>query len=393
MADRITSVGAREALKPRHTPYWHRVRKGCYLGFRKTSATSAGSWLARFRNEDTNKQKVHSLGRFDKLPANERFDAAMREAEAWFKHMSTGGSGEVVTVRDACEDYVSDLRQQGRRTAADEAAARFRRWVYSDDKLASTALLKLTPKAVGDWRAALAGTNALPQDREKPATRARAASTLNRDMTTFRAALNLALENGHVTSDHAWKTKLRPVENADGRRNVYLDLEQRRKLITASQADLAAFLRGLSMVPLRPGAMAALSARSFDKRLSTLAIGKEKKGGDRTITLPASTAAFFGEQCRNKLPSAPLFAQASGRAWDKDAWKGPFKAAAQSAGLPPEATAYALRHSIITDLIALHKLDTLTVAQLSGTSLQMIEKHYGHLLREHAARALASLAL
>ena len=36
---------------------------------------------------------------------------------------------------------------------------------------------------------------------------------------------------------------------------------------------------------------------------------------------------------------------------------------------------------------------TLTVAQLSGTSLLMIEKRYGHLLCEHAAKALASLAL
>ena len=35
----------------------------------------------------------------------------------------------------------------------------------------------------------------------------------------------------------------------------------------------------------------------------------------------------------------------------------------------------------------------MTVAVLSGTSIAMIEKHYGHLLREHAAKALASLTL
>jgi integrase len=77
----------------------------------------------------------------------------------------------------------------------------------------------------------------------------------------------------------------------------------------------------------------------------------------------------------------------------RDAWKYPIKDAVIAAELPPAATAYALRHSTITDLIALHKLDTLTVAQLSGTSLLMIEKHYRHLLREHAAKALASLTL
>jgi hypothetical protein len=52
-----------------------------------------------------------------------------------------------------------------------------------------------------------------------------------------------------------------------------------------------------------------------------------------------------------------------------------------------------MRHSTIADLIALHKLDTLIVAQLSDTSLLMIEKQHGHLLREHAAKALASLTL
>jgi hypothetical protein len=33
------------------------------------------------------------------------------------------------------------------------------------------------------------------------------------------------------------------------------------------------------------------------------------------------------------------------------------------------------------------------VAQISGTSVRMIEKHYGHLRRDHAAAALAGLAL
>lgn len=97
--------------------------------------------------------------------------------------------------------------------------------------------------------------------------------------------------------------------------------------------------------------------------------------------------------CKDKLPTAPRLARADGSAWNKDAWKYPIKDAVIAAELPAAATACALRHSTLTDLIALHMLDTLTVAQLSGTSLLMIEKHYGHPLREHAAKALASLTL
>ncbi|MGH8225935.1 MAG: hypothetical protein ACRER1_07275 [Gammaproteobacteria bacterium] len=54
--------------------------------------------------------------------------------------------------------------------------------------------------------------------------------------------------------------------------------------------------------------------------------------------------------------------------------------------------AYTLRHSTITDLVT-GGLDLMTVAQVSGTSAAMIEKHYAHLQREHAAKALSGLAL
>ena len=132
---------------------------------------------------------------------------------------------------------------------------------------------------------------------------------------------------------------------------------------------------------------------SFDKRLGVLTVGKDKSGQDRKITLPSATAAFFTEQAKDKLPAAPLFARFAGKEWNKDSWKYPFKDALVAAKLPANATAYTLRHSTITDLIAMHRLDTMTVAVLSGTSIAMIEKHYGHLLREHAAKALASLTL
>jgi integrase len=66
--------------------------------------------------------------------------------------------------------------------------------------------------------------------------------------------------------------------------------------------------------------------------------------------------------------------------------------AAKAAGLVDTVTAYSMRHSAITDLIT-GGLAILTAAQLSGRSVAMIEKHYGHLRADDAASALASLAL
>jgi integrase len=211
-------------------------------------------------------------------------------------------------------------------------------------------------------------------------------------MSALRAALNHAMEAGTLTSDAAWRVALRPMPNAERRRELYLDRQQRSTLIKQAAPDLGLLLKGLSLVPLRPGTMSALTVASFDKRLGTLAIGRDKAGADRRIKLPTHTAEFFAEQCKDKLPAAPLFARADGRAWDKDAWKKPVKAAAAAAEMPASVTAYALRHSVITDLIGAG-LDVLTVARLSGTSIAMIERHYGHLRAEQAAAALATLAL
>ena len=265
--------------------------------------------------------------------------------------------------------------------------------MHPDKKLSTTPITKLTQGQVNDWRQKLTKAPALLQDKSQVGTRPKSDSSINREMAVFKSALNLAMRDGYATSDAAWKYKLTPIGNATGRRDCYLDVTQRRALIASAPADLAAFLKALSLIPFRPGAMAAMTAGSFDKRLGVLTVGKDKSGKDRKITLPSATAAFFAEQIKVKLPTAPLVARADGKFWNKDSWKGPFKDAALLASLPSAATTYALRHSVITDLIALHNLSTMTVAQLSGKSVLMIEKHYGHLLHDHSANALALLAV
>jgi integrase len=392
----LSKVVERAKLKPRRDPYWTKISKGCYLGYRKMNIGAGGTWTARFLDESTGKQVYKPLGAFSELPDHQRHDAAQKAAQDWFEHLGKGGSTQVVTVRDACTRYVEHLRESKGTAAAGDAEGRFRRHVLSDQKLCGTELSKLTPALLGAWRKSLRDKATVrgeksPSNGAEPVEK-RPDSTLNRDMTCLRAALNLAYRDGLVTSDFAWRSKLRPVKNADRRRNVYLDADDRRRLISQAPDDLANLLRGLSVVPLRPGALAALTVASYDKRLKTLTIGKDKAGKDRKITLPDATAKFFSDLSKDKLPGAPLFFRSNGKAWDKDAWKYPVKDAVTAAKLPDDVTCYTIRHSVITDLI--HSgLDTLTVAQLSGTSVLMIEKHYGHLTRDHAREALARLKL
>lgn len=387
---KLDTVRARDALKPRREPHWHRVAKGRYVGFRRMTTGSAGTWIARALDPTAGKQSYKALGEFSELPDHERFDAAQKAAQAWFDHLSKGGAVGPNTVRTACTRYVTHLRETKGDKAADDADARFKAYVLDDPRFADTELSALTPLHLEHWRKRL---------RERMTTsgpnrgKQRSDSTLNRDMTAFRAALNRAYKvDGLVTSDFPWRGKLLPIKNADRRRELYLSKAQRRKLIDAAPADLAALLKGLSLIPLRPGALAALTAGDFDKHLKVLRVPSDKAGADRKIKLPPATAAVFAKAAKDKLPAAPLLARANGKAWNKDAWKGPVKDAVRAAGLPDETTIYALRHSTITDLVV-GGLDLLTVAQVSGTSVRMIEAHYGSLRGDVAATALAGLRL
>jgi integrase len=193
------------------------------------------------------------------------------------------------------------------------------------------------------------------------------------------------------TSDFAWRERLKQVADADNKRDVYLDLSQRRALAAKAPADLATLIRALSLVPVRPGALTQLKVGDYDRRLKTLRIGQDKTGA-RTIALPDNTAKFFADLCASRMPNLPLLTREGGKAWNKDSWKKPIKAAVAVAKLPEDITLYALRHSTITDLVH-GGLDLLTVGQVSGTSQRMIEKHYGHLVSKQSRKALSMLSI
>jgi len=400
MAARIDTVTGRAALKPRHAPYWQKVRTDCHLGFRKTTLESVGAWIARYRGSD-GKYQLHSLGAVDSTGGADRFGAAVKLAIDWFDHIDKGGSTKSKTIAAVCQNYVDDQRSKKGDKPAFDAESRFKSYVLDDDRFAKLELTKLTPAHIDSWRKRLAnrpvkqGTRGKKRKADGYALdklkKLRTPSTLNRDMTPFRAALNLAFSDGWVTTDFAWRNKLKPLENADKKRDLYLDREQRVKFIEAAESSLALFLRGLCMMPVRPGALAALTVGDLDQRLMALKI-KQDKTGSRTIKLPPATAALFKESAKSKLPNAPLFSRADGLAWTKDSWKYPVREAAKAAKMPVGTTAYTLRHSVISDLVH-DGLDLLTVAQISGTSVRMIEQHYGHLRGDIAADALAKLAL
>jgi site-specific recombinase XerD len=382
----LSRVKDREALKPRREPYWQRLRPGCFLGFRPSAREGAGTWIARAYDDAKLHYRLKAIGSFGDRPPNERFTAAKQEAERFAAEVERGSISDekIATVGDACRDFAKT------RT---EAGNRFRRYLY-DDPLAKVRLSKLRRAHVTSWRSRLEATPALVSRRKKgePITRKRSPATINRDMAVLRTALGNVLPLGAPNTDAAWQEPLKPIKNAVNRRTLYLSHEQRAKLLQHVDKAAEPFVRALCLLPLRPGAVAALTAAEFDRKTAELTIGKDKAGNHRRILLPRATAQHFAAASKDKLPAAPLFHRADGSAWNKDTWKGPIADAAKAAKLPKAVTAYTLRHSTITDLVS-SGLPLLTIAQISGTSAEMIERHYGHLIRDAATEALAGLAL
>jgi hypothetical protein len=267
----LSIVRDREKLKPnkKAEPCWQRIRPGCYLGFVPSAKGGQGTWVARAYNEETRRYRRKALGAFPELPGDKKFAVAKAEAERFADRIGCGGHFEdrIETVADACRAFA-----KGR----PDDEARYRRYV-DNDPIAHVKLDKLRRRHLKAWRERVEAMPALVSRNKKgdKRTRKRAPATVNRDMAALRAALGSRLAQGDPGTEAAWQEALRPIKNATRRRDLYLDRTQRKKLLEHVDAEAAPFVRALCLLPLRPGAIAALSVRDFDKRTSELAIGAD----------------------------------------------------------------------------------------------------------------------
>ena len=385
MATKINSKTDRAALKPRREPYWHRLVPGLHLGFRSMEA-GEGTWIAR-RIEGTVK-KYQALGHFvdsDK-PKRNAFADAKQAAESWASSSDAGVEIHGTTVDAACRAYVSRQRSEKGKATADDAEGRFNRLVYGT-AFGRIRLDKLTTVKGRAWRDGQLPVGECEVDDE---TVRRAKDSINRNLASLKAALNMALADRLVATDAGWKTVTK-FQAVGQRRALFLSAPQRADLLKACPDDLRRLVRGLLLTALRPGELASADVSDFDRRNGTLNIRKSKTLA-RIVPLSTSARNYFVELTSERIGALPLIADAFGARWDKDKWKKPFKAACMAAELPGDTVAYSLRHAAISELLV-GGMDMHTVAKIAGTSIGMIDKHYGHLCMERTVKQLDAVNL
>jgi integrase len=371
----------RDSLPARREPYWQRLGRGAFLGFRRGPDT----WLVRLRGRDRKQQYV-SLG--DGLDFND----AKKAAEEWLAQCSTTPARAVrrASVAAALETYLNDLKRHDRADAAKTAEGRFRTAFGYDrsrkrykDRLANQSLEEATQEDFLEWRDRLR-PNRLPR-------------TVNRLVRAVSAALNRAHRLGHVGSPAAWRLEHLP-DDLESDTAVFLAPSQRSALIAAASPDAQAFLRGLGFSGARPKELAEATVRHFDGERLKLSHrkGRPPKLRSRYVVLDEDGIRFFVSQTKNKLPLAWIFSLGA-KHWRRDLWAQEIRTAISAHNksspldqrLPLEASAYSFRHARISELLQVYGIDPLTVAAQTGTSLRMIERTYFKFIRSAMLEKLA----
>lgn len=242
----LSKIGSREKLnpKPGDEPHWQRLRAGSYVGYRPAKRQGRGNWFARAYDPDICKYRRKALGDYGDLTGHDVFKAARRDAEVWTELVESGGTRaeRVETVADACRAYL-------KRRPGSIAEGVFRRHVYSDP-IAAVKLDKLRRHHLRAWRKRLEDAPALVSRNKEGErrTRRRSAATVNRDMVPLRAALGQVLNPGAPNTDAAWQEALKPNKGADRRRDVYLDRDDRRSLLSSADGEVYP-ARGYRSIP------------------------------------------------------------------------------------------------------------------------------------------------
>jgi integrase len=251
---------------------------------------------------------------------------------------------------------------------------RFRRTIY-DDAIGKVLVEKLRTSRIKQWRNELGG----------------AKSSQNRNLASLKAALNMAVTHRRVNPAVAeeWRAVKRH-KNASNRRTLFLDLGQRRALLGACTGALRDLVEAAMLCGARPGELVRVKRSQFDSRTATATF--RGKTGTRSVPLAPPAAKLFKRLAKGKLPGAPLFTRDDGKAWAHSDWDELLREAAKAAKLPKGVVLYTMRHSFITEALRAG-MATLDVARLTGTSLTMIQEHYGHLVAEAARERLARVTM
>jgi integrase len=370
----IDTQRKRHALNPRKEPYWHRIRIGIYVGL--YVGPQGRFWRARAATGD-GRYAFTTLG--DEVALT--FDEASEAAQAFAR--DTAHSGNVAyTVEEAVKDYVADRLARNGESSAKDAEQRLA--LHAAPALGRIKVRELTSLQIKRWHDGLVRQS----DDEEDVLRSKDGA--NHLLSMLKAALNLAYRLGLVPSDAAWR-RVRGFKSVGAARTLFLTPEEVSRLLQTAQGGFRSLLQASVLTGARYKELYGARVRDFSAPNRILHVTGGKTGA-REVHLSAEAAAFFRGITKDRLPDAWLLVRDDGSCWCKSDQHRPMREAVAAARLPREATLYSLRHYYISRAL-LAGVPPLMLAHNCGTSIRMIEKHYGKFMQEDRQRYLDQVRL
>jgi integrase len=356
-------------------PVFVRIGPGLSLGYRRNQIS--GTWVLRVADGQGGARTAAIGFADDHDDADDQqfldFWKAQERAKAVARQYGGSVGAEPLSVRLAAEAYLDWLTAKNPRTAADTRGRLNRHFLgeFGDRPITS-----LTKTLLDGWLATMVVKS------EDPERVRRSKDSANRVLSMVKALLNHAMRdpsNG-LTDDSAWRL-VRPFHGvAKARDTRYTDEEVRRLVDSAGDKAVADLITGAYLAGARYGELAEARVSHFDARAKTLRVNIGKTGA-RTIILQTSAAGFFTRLATNRAPDEFLFVRSDGSRWKRSDQTRPIKEALQRAGLAPDGSIYALRHTYVSQAIE-GGVPLNVIADNCGTSVRMIEKTYAKILAE-----------
>lgn len=362
---KINTDHKRERLTPRNSPYWEQLAKRKHVGYRK--GIKSDSWIARLDRKST------VIG-----DASMGYEDAREEAFAWCSREESGVNRSYL-VSDAIADYIDYLKINNTGTAAKYTLGRL--GAHTTPALLNTLVRELTTVQLEQWRNSMVKTGT---DKE---TIRKSMDSANRVWSMLRAALNKAFQSGVVESPTAW-VRVKPFKSVAARRELFLTGKQVADLLGASEDALHNLIKAGALTGSRLGELTNARVRDLGGGILKIT----GKNGRRDCFLSQDAEAFFKTQCKGKLPEAALLSSPAGTHWKTSEHQRPFQRAVRKAKLPRDTVYYSLRHFYISKAL-IAGVNVQVLAENCGTSVRMIEAHYGKFMAADRRRMLDAVDL
>lgn len=391
---RIETRSARLRLAGRKEPWWQKIQRGMSTGYHRPIKGGAGSWWGRvlvegkYKIEALKTASGHVVAADDYIEADGEtvFNWAQAQAatRAWAAKQTGAGP---LTVETACRDYIGDLRARKGDQAAKDADGRLNKHLIP--ALGDRRLADITDADVRGWRNGLVKDE---DDHDEEEVR-RSRDTANRLLGIAKAAFNHAFNTSRVTDDRAWR-RVKAFKGVGEARKIILTPAELQKLIDACEPGLRELVLIGAWTGARSGELTRTRVRDFDPGDATLHV--RGKTGERDIHLAPAAVTLLRRMASGKRPEEFLITTVEGGPWTKSLHQRPFAEAVTTAGLDPETTFYALRHSYISRALKEH-VPVKAVADQCGTSIAMIQRFYAKFIpsdqAEYAKAAAPALRI